>query len=60
MTLTIELTDELAAFRLPEGVAERLTFLLDKQDSGQPLTPQERKEAEGLVALAEFVVTRDR
>jgi hypothetical protein len=29
--------------------------LLDRQDAGQPLTVQERDEAEGLVNLAEFL-----
>jgi hypothetical protein len=28
---------------------------LSRQDSGQPLTPEERAEAEGLVNLAEFL-----
>jgi hypothetical protein len=57
MTLTIEvdLPADLARFRLPEGVAARLKALLDRQDSGQPLTEQERAEAEGLVNLAEFL-----
>ena len=39
----------------PEAVAARLQDLLDRQDSGQTLTPAERKEAEGLVDLAEFL-----
>ena len=34
----IEIPDDLARFRLPDGVKERLHTLLDKQDSGQPLT----------------------
>jgi hypothetical protein len=57
MTLTIEvdLPADLARFRLPEGVAARLQVLLDRQDSGQPLTAAEREEAEGLVNLAEFL-----
>jgi len=32
-----------------------LQTLLDRQDSGQPLTARERDEAEGLVNLAEFL-----
>jgi len=32
-----------------------LQSLLDRQDSGQPLTVQEREEAEELVNLAEFL-----
>jgi hypothetical protein len=57
MTLTIEidLPDELGRFRLPKAVAARLQTLLDRQDSGQPLTTAEREEAEGLVNLAEFL-----
>jgi hypothetical protein len=57
MTLTIEvdLPTELARFRLPDAVAARLYNLLDRQDSGQSLTAQERAEAEGLVNLAEFL-----
>jgi len=57
MTLTIEvdLPADLARFRLPEAVDARLQTLLERQDSGQPLTDQEREEAEGLVNLAEFL-----
>ncbi|MFH1918441.1 MAG: hypothetical protein ABIP48_00945 [Planctomycetota bacterium] len=57
MTLTIEvdLPADLARFRLPEAVDARLQTLLERQDSGQPLTEQEREEAEGLVNLAEFL-----
>ena len=51
--LDLELPDDLARFKLPEGVNERLTSLLDKQDSGQVLTDQEKREAEGLVDLAD-------
>jgi hypothetical protein len=57
MTLTVEvdLPNELAQFRLPDAVAARLQILLDRQDSGQPLTAGERAEAEGLVNLSEFL-----
>lgn len=57
MTLTFEVDfpADLAQFRLPEGVAARLQTLLDRQDSGQPLTGGEKDEAEGLVQLAEFL-----
>jgi hypothetical protein len=57
MTLTIELDlpNDLAQFRLPEAVANRLQVLLDRQDAGQSLTDVEREEAEGLVDLAEFL-----
>ena len=55
LTLEVDLPDELARFRLPDAVAARLQTLLDRQDSGQPLTDIERAEAEGLVNLAEFL-----
>jgi hypothetical protein len=55
LTLDIDLPDDLARFRLPGAVAARLQTLLDRQDSGQPLTPQEREEAKGLVNLAELL-----
>jgi hypothetical protein len=42
-------------FKLPRGVQGRLETLLDKQDGGIPLTAAERREAEGLVELAEFL-----
>ena len=55
LTLNIDLPDDLARFRLPQAVAARLQALLDRQDSGQPLTSLERDEAEGLVNLAELL-----
>jgi hypothetical protein len=55
LTLEVELPDDIARFRLPDAVAARLQTLLDRQDSGQVLTTQERQEAEGLVNLAEFL-----
>ncbi len=53
--IEIDIPDDLARFRLPDGVQERLHTLLDKQDSGQPLTDAERHEAEGLVDLADLL-----
>ena len=55
LTLEVDLPADLARFRLPEAVAARLQELLDRQDSGQPLTAQQRAEAEGLVSLSEFL-----
>ena len=55
LTIDIDLPADLAQFRLPKAVAVRLQTLLDRQDSGQPLTSTEREEAEGLVNLAEFL-----
>ena len=53
--LEIEMPGDLVKFRLPKGVAKRLQVLLDKQDSGEPLTDAENREAEGLVDLAEML-----
>lgn len=55
MVETIEIPIELAHFHLPEAVQERLQFLLDRQDAGKVLTQAERREAEGLVELVEFL-----
>lgn len=55
LTIEVELPHDLAEFRLPDAVAARLQDLLDRQDAGAQLTPQERSEAEGLVNLAEFL-----
>lgn len=56
-TIAIELKipADLARFRLPPAVNNRLQQLLDRQDSGERLTAAERKEAEGLVNLAEML-----
>jgi hypothetical protein len=51
----LEMPDDLARLRLPSGVQQRLTELLDKQDTGTTLTDAERREAEGLVDLAELL-----
>lgn len=55
LTLEVDLPADLARFQLPAAVAARLQELLDRQDLGQPLTPQERDEAQGLVDLSEFL-----
>ena len=55
VTLDFELPADLARFRLPEALDARLHSLLDRQDSGQPLSSEERAEAEGLVNLAEVL-----
>jgi hypothetical protein len=51
----IEVPDTLEQLRLPVGVDERLTHLLDLQDANGALTPVERREAEGLADLAELL-----
>ncbi len=55
LQVEIELPDDLVRLRLPSGVDRRLRWLLDRQDSGETLTPEERAEAEGLVDLAELL-----
>lgn len=55
MVEIIQIPVELTHFQLPEAVQERLQFLLDRQDAGEALTQEERREAEGLVELAEFL-----
>ncbi|MEA5421079.1 hypothetical protein VB712_17775 [Spirulina sp. CCNP1310] len=52
---TITLPSELLHFQLPTALQNRLQSLLDRQDTGQPLTPEENAEALGLVELAEFL-----
>ena len=53
--IRLEVPDDLAGLRLPEGVQRRLQSLLDRQDRAGALTPDERREAEGLAALAELL-----
>jgi hypothetical protein len=52
---TIEIPTELARFELPVAGQARLQLLLDRKEGGDRLTPEERREAEGLVDLAEFL-----
>jgi hypothetical protein len=51
----LELPEDLEHFRLPRGVDDRLHVLLDRQDRGEQLSLDERREAEGLVELAELL-----
>ncbi len=55
LAIEVRMPDDLARFRLPSGVQARLQALLDRQDGGQALTVAERREAEGLVNLAELL-----
>jgi hypothetical protein len=55
IAIEIEMPDDLPKLELPPGVQARLQSLLDRQDSGQILTPAEREEAEGLVNVAELL-----
>ncbi len=51
----IEMPFSVEQFKLPKGVNKRLQNLLDRQDKGEKLTTAEKKEAEGLVDLAEML-----
>lgn len=51
----IEMPFSVEQFKLPKGVDKRLQELLDRQDRGEKLTSAEKKEAEGLVDLAEML-----
>jgi hypothetical protein len=53
--LEVEMPGDLARFRLPGGVQQRLQELLDKQDAGEKLTAEEKREAEGLVEVADLL-----
>lgn len=53
--LRLHAPGDLGKFRLPAGVQHRLHELLDRQDQGTPLTAAQRREAEGLVDLAEML-----
>jgi hypothetical protein len=55
MPQVVEIPLELTHFQLPQAVHDRLQFLLDKQDAGTTLSDAERREAEGLVDVAEFL-----
>lgn len=50
----IEMPFSVEQFKLPKGVNNRLQELLDRQDKGEKLTSAEKKEAQGLVDLAEM------
>lgn len=53
--IKIEMPLSLQQIKLPKGVDNRLQKLLDRQDKGEKLTVAERKEAEGLIDLAEML-----
>jgi hypothetical protein len=55
MPSVIGIPTELVHFQLPDGLQHRLQSLLDNQDDGKALNENERREAEGLVELAEFL-----
>ena len=53
IVVELDLPDDLEGLRLPPGVNVRLQTLLDRQDRGDALTSEQKREAEGLVELAE-------
>lgn len=53
--IKIEMPFSAEQFKLPKAVDNRLQDLLDRQDKGEKLTVAEKKEAEGLVDLAEML-----
>lgn len=55
MAFQLEVPEDLAKFHLPDGVQHRLDSLLDQQDRGELLSPDERREAEGLINLADLL-----
>lgn len=55
LMVRIQVPEELEFFQFPESLNRRLHDLLDKQDAGEILTPEERSEAEGLVEVAQMI-----
>jgi hypothetical protein len=55
VTIELEMPDDLKQFRLPKSVERRLQELLDKQSRFGKVSAAERREAEGLVDLAEML-----
>ena len=55
ITVRVELPESLEGLHLPAGVHHRLQNLLDRQDRGDGLSPEERLEAEGLADPAELL-----
>ena len=45
----------LGRLRFPPGVQRRFNELLERQNKGPKLTARERREAEGLVEMAEWI-----
>lgn len=56
-TIHVEMpaSGDLGRLKLPSGLQNRLHELLDRQDKGIKLTARERREAEGLVEVAEWI-----
>ncbi len=55
LTVKVEMPISARQIKLPRGVNARLQKLLDRQDRGEKLTAEEKREADGLVELAEML-----
>ena len=55
VTIELEIPGDLARFRLPRALDQRLQDLLDRQDGGIALSQAERREAEALVEVADLL-----
>ena len=55
MQVAFELPKDLTRLRFPKAVDRRLHDLLDRQGQVGGITPEERREAEGLVDLATLI-----
>ena len=55
LTIKVEMPISARQIKLPRGVNARLQKLLDRQDRGEKLTAEEKREADGLVELAEML-----
>ena len=53
--IELEMPGDLRGFRLPPGLNKRLQDLLDKKSREGKLSSSERREAEGLVDVSEFL-----
>ena len=51
----VDVPSDLSRLRLPDSVQARLQSLLDRQDQGEELSAEERREAEQLVDWAELL-----
>lgn len=54
VTVQLDRPGDIPSLRFPEALDARLAHLLDRQDAGRTLTPEERAEAEALVDLADM------
>jgi len=54
-TIRVNLPGDLKQLRFPKALDRRLQQLLDKQDIEGKLSAPERKEAEGLVEMAQII-----